>query len=1604
MVSNALLACSNRYSDFTSTEAPPLSTPLILCLYTRARDRKLREYLMNHDKSPLNHIEKPLQSKSEADELGRASDRLVIKLLVQKVKDSEDIFKAALSQRASNVTQGLLNAVFSVCLAAYLVGNFLPASSGAVGLLDVSDELWNKVCEFLSTQDAESSNIARETLTSALWSIGGRGEQERMALHRAMARCLSLGKEILSYTASRSDLSVDDVPDALMDEFEDSMTSNRGHAGEQSPLRDVTRLDVPFSSSTSARTSRMWLDLRLQYSHHLDTEDNAQIYESQAIFDMLLDTNPVDMVGSRSTITQVLRGCTAITRSQGQMLVQKLAKSCLQEYALERNEAALCLCLDVMETLVNLWAIDVDDDLFDIAYDMYSWFLEIGLGKGIASDRVLIRIAHVLGKVMEVNAGFARDESEPSPRTHLLTLLQSGNNIVRFYSTPTILDLFGHFVLDQHDKIFNDVIEHLPTDPQYLAGIALRLYVLTELACRWRTLLRRSIYHLFETPALIPACSEHAHACIRRTCHMLDIERPQRLFQLFAPQILYTWLQDQAIDSIPYRIFEYQRLQELLVDVCDEVIAQSVMREDKSNLAQIARHLSSQADEMIRTSFGKVEAYCIARDIGVPRSQSGGNRSVESGLKKQFGASAFGELVQSNFPTIVATLLLSMDVEDEFEKAVSRHQGSQQAQYASQVLRALGKFSQTVVTSQQPAFRAKYILDELSFVCQRADIDMETMWSPALLTYVARQLFNAALPALGSFHACGMLRRLRMVLSLAGSTALSGYPLEMLLHGIRPFFADFHCSEDAISICQYLLSDGKTYLQGVSEFFGGYAMTSFATLLQFLDAKQDSTTQESQFKATLSKAQGFHEWLSEYVDTYRPSQMTSTLVEPYRKLLHSSSKIHLQGIANRESHEGIVMMGLLQNLKHKEKTVSISATDATFKLLSDRIQMTDNINDDILGTEENAIAYAPFLLHLLRRQDPSASFRKWAARVMGRAYAASGEVCYARVERLLDPQGRLSVLEAPLSGKFILKTLCSLLSSEDLDERGSAEHTVQMIVSTLHGRDDHQLAEAGFDAALLDASVWEPYICPPLPLTPPMKLSDRLTDPDTWAADQDVEPWASKVSVALCFATPNNPILASLPYILARNHRLAEKLFPAIIHLGLEGAKDSRDDLSQVFGEILQANNEAVIPVSRLILQTITYLRQQKITGESTIADREKWLDIDFGIAARAAAISQMYETSLLFLEIEVSRTTRSSRSRRSSVSHLDEQLRAMHNLYENLEDPDSFYGVPREPSLESIMTKLDFESNGFNSLSFQSANFDARMRMTGIDEDQDASGLLRSLNEANLEGLAYNICTKQTSQAKSTPMIHRIALDLRQWDIQTASENGDSSSAFKVLQHANQVERFSSMLNKLDAALLASLTRVLETDNPKRLRTDVADLAALTELGEIFSRRNFDEMTELWERLERRADWMGVQSIDRARPILATREAAFASVSRKPYLAEALNLSSTQALLHEVKAVRQTLGVARNHDELQLALNSAAYLSVLNKQSPNGSIDITGAAQLDLASVLWKHGETGASIQILRDLSNRDDLQKQIIPVSRLEILAEIVSPPATIVFLANV
>jgi len=1460
-----LLTCTNRRPSPTWVRYRGPTGLIAKSWFRHRQNRSLTDFLFSVDgtagfNDPWNAEEMVLRVESSTRQ--DPNDLVVIELLQSKTDSFSQAWRALCGDKSHHVTADVVQIVATLCIVTAVFVECLPQSHGfrLQELRKSSQRLWEEMCSFLSFRDVDFIQACLEVLSPVVSSapcLSDPGNVISRALETLAPPLLGVLEQ------QRHDQQMESTSfDAESMDLDDPFPAHDDQLPVQQSIVSLNREALPFFPDSLSFQRCMTVQLSI-FNKGKPMKGNEQ-FPNSTLIEYMTSLDEADILSAYSILPNVFSACSGMTRAAALDVIEYFGEKCLQSYHLERCESSLCLCIYMMVSFVDLWTSGEGDDLYDSASDLYAWFVDVLLARKKASSRVLIALAELLDAVISSNPKYSSAESSPSPRTSFFNILQDGDIRVKFSVAKLVPNIFGRFILKDHDAIFDDVLDSLPRDPDWSEGIAFRLYALAQLASRWHTLLRRSIYHMFETPGKVPLSVRYAEKCLRDVSHALGLDDAKEIFRLFSSQILYTWTKTQSVSSMPFSIFGYTSLKEMLTDVRDEVVGQIMMRADDHEAAELSTCLNTPFIDLLGESFYKAEAYSIARDISIPPSQDSQPKGVENRIKKQLGADRFLSLVERHFPQIVAALFKSLDQEEQIERAFLKRPNFR---FALEILKRIIAKSASTVTlpaNQQPSFRARYLLDELEFLCKRTGYELETIWTPALVSFVCRSLLESIHHALGSLHACSVLRKIRILVCVAGPVMLQDYPLEQLLHALRPFLTDFHCSEDALGIFWYLLEAGRPYLLENPGFTAGIAVSTLASLRGFLTSSPESSTQESQFRVVVSKTQEFLDWFAVFLEDYKSPNMSEETAQSFRRMVRSSQRMCTAGNATKGTYESELLLELLQDRSTGRNLLSRPISDLVLSLLCSGFQKPPDFRNDILGEDKAAAANAVAVWQTIQNGSHEAEYRLWAARVLGRAYAATGQISDVLL-REQDPalfkNHEVVQRSSPYSASkvAILQVLCDMLLSSNRMEVGLVERTLQLIISKLVGHPELEQCGHAIPPSLMKALIWNPYHCPNISLSP--SEASGFGHTMSWDPKLSAPHWARSIALSLSIAAEDDPVIGPLSKILYTIPGLAVRLLPYVLHdvllSEIEGEQTSRQKISEVFQQALRDVNEDTIPHVRLIINSILYLRNQPKPHESTIAEREEWLDIDYGEAAAAACRCRMYKTSLLFVEIQASR--QASVSRRSSFAKYSPPTSLLHEIFRNIDDPDFFYGIQQEPSLDSVMEKLDYESAGIKNLLFQSAQYDSDIQMTG---DANACGIIKALNATNLQGIASSMFSAASNAKGVTAPLESMletAMSLQQWDIPIPSLAPSASGVlFRAFQSLNTSSNGIQVLESLDECFLAILDRLVQANKPvTSLRASMRALGILTEIDEALSSTSSDQIEEEWEKIRSRNFWL---------------------------------------------------------------------------------------------------------------------------------------------------
>lgn len=1470
-----LLASASGLAQFSNPDAFAVYSGSIgECINDMKQRASLMSYILLIDEEAMQH--RPLlpgrmsvpSNHSANTSASHACRKLITELLNPKVDEIQNFCSNWSTQRDQNnvavyvTSDRLQSALNSLITAALLLPHAIQDNDRQ------SQELESNIFTVLSNLlDAVSMSTERESLHQCILSIVrpylpsltaeqmGKFNHDWSQLHRLLAD-VSIALAAHPHSSSSLRRGEENEMD-LDDEFEGNRRESRKISNQSEAPRRESAL------ATSAHAFHADTVQRLRFVEVLFQDKNQIGLVPTKFLTEFLVQGDNELLLCRNLVRDIVETDLIINPDDAYTLLERLAVL-IGRSAYSSCEIALDTCLDVMHGLMPMWS-DGNKDLSGLASDLYSFFLSKGLGGNLLSQNGQKRFAKLLFRLTQLHDKFTEENGLEPTTTSLLNLMRSANIPVKYCIGKGLPSLFGRFILKVHDEVFIDVLDSLPNDIASFEGISVRLFVLSDLAQAWPTLLRRCVYHIFETPGNIPRSKPHATHCLRKISQNLRLDDPQELFDLFAPQLLYTWLENDTFDVMPFEIFGFGTLEDLLKRAQAEILALMVMRGQDEAVAEFATHLETAADQLFQRNFSKIIAYSMAHDISVPRPENG--QSGESRVRKVLGREKFLENIYVSFADILTVFFFLMDQEDPIERAWAKDEQFTYASRAMADIHACGHSEVVLAANQQPTYRAKYLNREMALLCSRTEYEVNALWTPALVVKVARRLLDSTHTALGPLHACAVLRKIRVLVCLAGPHALGAYPLMMLLHSIRPFVVESESADDALGLSRYLLEKGSVSLTETPAFLAGYALSILASLRVFLESTQSSTTQESQFKSTMNKAQQFHTWFKRYLDQYEsPILLKESQRDSFRTITQCAAQIRSYGNAEKNTSESHLLLEILHDMDASSALLDESSRKLALALLCGKFRVPSTIDVDVVGGDLEAKEISKAVWYSCSSPVLSDEFLAWAGRVIGRSFAASGHVNEGILkESDLSKSARLSTGDYD-SELALVNLVQSLTTDSDSRTAGLAESALRLVVTEAAIEGDHHLTAACqkmVSAQLLAASSWNPYRAPPSDNS----VAATIPEDVVFSADAfETTSWSQSLAVHLADSVPGDILLSSLSALLQNVKGFASQAFPFLLHLVLFHERDKhntvRKKISAAARHWFKQTSPVALQNTKTLLNAILYLRTQKIPGESSIAGRTQWLDVDFSLASEAATKSGMSKTALLLTEISNSELAASRSSRRSSAARVQDNTELLLEVFENIDDPDAYYGLSQTATLDSVLGRIEYEKDGNKSLAFRGAQFDSNLRRDVTASRLDSQSLVGTLNNVGLTGIAHSLLQTQTnldSSSNTVDSTFSTARRLEMWDLPAPETTlCPSVILYKAYQGCNQADTFErargAVHNGLSEAVrIATRGGMRAVDIRECLRV----LATLTELDDALNGKEPANAEKLLQDFETRALWM---------------------------------------------------------------------------------------------------------------------------------------------------
>ncbi|KAF2667225.1 hypothetical protein BT63DRAFT_427633 [Microthyrium microscopicum] len=1575
--------------------------PVVQTWLRQLEVQELAEYLLLFQ-DPTEHLRphKTLSSKTGETSLCPRTDRyidaLVLDFCVAETTRCLEKFKELTKERLQGVTAVILRLLTNQCLTIDRICSCCldPDRSRLNELLSLAKELSTRLVSFIVRPEVEPAKV-----DAVLLCISSMLPQSQLMLCSNGTTRLDVTKYQFTMMLSRAfqgknsgalengskeSLDLMDVDDG----FESQASQHNTATTRMSSQRDhvATMYDVS-SFRCSIKTY-----LLLAVSTLQNDQEMAMTGNGAKLINCLLELSPEELCLSWHSVLLLLQSPVGFNEQDLLDILQCVTECFFGDYDFERHETGLSACLDVLALSAEQWTSNEDSELSGMAIRMYELFVNKYMPANLVSCYVKTKIAALAFKILQVQGPDWKTPQTAAMSKTIIGLLAQVP-LTQHYAAQRITELFNHFTLDRHEEVFDTIFKGLPLEKdEKVEQNAMRLYIFSRLAASWPTLQRRGLYHIFETAGKLETQAKFAAFCGKQIAHHLSLHDEMELFRLFAPQILYTWLSDAPVDDIPFSMFKYGSLNDLLKDVEDEVVAQAFMSSSDNNFTKLSQHLGAPVASLAAAAFARAAAYCFAKDSAEANLAGQKARAREARLKHTIGEKEYVKLLDIHCPQILAILFSTVNIHTE--KTLIRVMAGEKKvdlTYALKALEEMNRLSASTLVlppEQQPAFSGVSLVGDLLRLSRRTGRTFDSFWKPPLFVYVLRTLLQKLHKSLGSLHACIFLRKIRILIAISGPSVYSGYPLEMALHALRPLLTDQHCATDAIGITQYLLQSGLPYLTVSLPFVSGFLLSTLVSMRKFALSKQDSTTQESDHQATLSKAREFREWLvrdwrKDYESRICRQEDLSPYLSSFKALMDAVVGAQSDANASKGTPESQLLKQLLSRDDLNHFLLSDPVQQLSLSLFCEKFDPPTSFRDDLLGSETESAKYATTVLRSCQNLTSIPdSYVTWAGRILGRAHNSS-EWSYKAKSKLnevaaLDDgwEDRDGDDAARGSKVVILQVLCRLLISPNRNDVGLAEDALRDLISKPASIKGLEMEIPGQLIGALRMEAPAPTVA--LSEMPNKPLHVALTPHTT-----NAEEWVRTLAISLVKSTKGT-FLRALARPLFGIHGLATELLAPIIHLMLFEdflfkGPSNRTILSQAISKIFVSVTPETIPHTKSLIEVVLYLRQRPHPEATPGNPLEVWLNLNLTETARAAEICGLFTSALLFAETATAVTGQSTSQRRSTSQNRSDLAPIalpndlLLNIYSSIDEPDAFYGVHQSNSLASVVQRLDYEKNGYQALLFHSARLDSDIRLQPATT-QDTSGIIQALSRLNLNSVSHALLSSYRANGQGSNVLDdalQTARKLEQWDIR-APETSTSEPAmlFKVFQGLSATTEAPVVKSRIDSSIVSVMRAALKPGlDPRVLQASFRTLGVLAEIDEVISSRSVADLVEARNRMIERDSLMSTAQSESFSALQSSRETLFNVLSGNPGLQALLHVPQTDARSHQVHSLLHSTRLSMKRNVNNGLLASANYLTDLVPICKEAGIDVELDVQEVVADILWSQGEQTTSVHMLEAL-----------------------------------
>jgi ataxia telangiectasia mutated family protein len=200
-------------------------------------------------------------------------------------------------------------------------------------------------------------------------------------------------------------------------------------------------------------------------------------------------------------------------------------------------------------------------------------------------------------------------------------------------------------------------------------------------------------------------------------------------------------------------------------------------------------------------------------------------------------------------------------------------------------------------------------------------------------------------------------------------------------------------------------------------------------------------------------------------------------------------------------------------------------------------------------------------------------------------------------------------------------------------------------------------------------------------------------------------------------------------------------------------------------------------------------------------------------------------------------------------------------SVFENIDDPDAYYGLPEDASLSKVLSRVEYEKEGNKSLAFRGAQYDSHIRHKNPDSVNDGHALVKALGTLGLSGLSHSLLQTQQNLGTGSSALESTfdtARRLEIWNLPAPTGTHHHAVAvYKAYQSIHQATDLAVVRSTVHDSLGHTMQSLTKSHSAATLRNNLAAMAVLSELDDLLHTTDGSEMEKTLDKLNSRGRWM---------------------------------------------------------------------------------------------------------------------------------------------------